>query len=881
MRAAGRAPTDVRPNAGYPKRLFYADSPLSFEVNHGQSDPQVKFLARGFHQIVFLTATEAVIVLTKREGRARESLVRAGWRPRSATTGTVLRMVFVEADANPQVAGETELPGKANYFIGNVPAKWHTNVPMYARVRYPNLYRGIDLVYHGHQDALEYDFVVRPGADPRRITLRYEGTGAVEVDVRGDLVFRAAGGLIRCQKPAIYQVVDGARRAISGGYELKHGHEIGFHVGAYDVARPLVIDPVLSYSTYLGGTGEDAGYAIAVDAAGSAYITGQTGSTDFPTRYPLPQISPHPGDAFVTKLNTTGSQLVYSTYLGGGTSFNNLNASNAGQGIAVDAAGNAYVTGWTDAVDFPTTGNAFQPQIGGPYAINGFVTKLNRTGSQILYSTYLGGGGGLGHAIADMGAGIAVDPGGNVYVAGLASSQNFPVVRPLQPVLRGYGNAFVVKFAARSLTAVRSVPPVYSTYLGGSSGDAAAGIAADAAGNAYVTGSTASPDFPVYQPLQSGLRGYSNAFVTKLNPVGSGFVYSTYLGGSNIDGGSGIAADAAGNAYVTGGTASANFPRTPGAFQPFLRGYHNAFVTALNATGSGFLYSTYLGGSNVEGDSGAGIAVDAAGNAYVTGNTSSSDFPTVTPVQAALGGPPGLTNAFVAMFNPGGVPVYSTYLGGNNSDVGTGIAVDALGSAYVTGVTSSTNFPTANAFQPVNRSTGLGASNAFVAKIARRLVYVFQGTATGRVGLTLFRNQFFMLTLTADPTTIGQQTLACAVPSGTCTVFAVPGASATILITGVGQATITSPVGVFVNQTFQTLGFTRMPIAAIANADLMDLQFDPAFGTYNLASALGPIGPFFPTTVALGQFNCSFGCVMTSLGTLTVDTALQVTFAAQ
>ncbi len=601
----------------------YGKVPLSFEANRGQTDEQVKFLARGSRSTLFLTSSEAVLVFATREQPAQGRLHRARLRRAEdgQVTQTVLRMNLVGASPKPRLVGMEELPGKANYFIGNDPGKWRTNVPTFAKVHYENLYPGIDLIYYGNQGQLEYDLVVRPGADPKEITLGFQGAEKLKLDNQGDLLLHTATGTIRQRKPFIYQEIDGARREIAGGYLLKGAHRLGFQIAAYDRSRPLVIDPALFYSTYLGGSDNDVGLGIAVDSSGNAYVTGYTISTDFPTTAGAFQPSspaPLTVHAFVTKLDPTGSALVYSTYLGG-------SVGDEGLGIAVDTLGNAYVTGITSSLDFPTTAGAFETtNVGGA----AFVTKLDPSGSALVYSTYLGGSG------DEVGRGIAVDTSGNAYVTGATFSTDFPTTAGALQRTSGGGPAgcgsstwdgFVTKLDPTGSALV------YSTYLGGSDVEEGIGIALDALGNAYVTGETFSSNFPTTAgALQTSYGGGNgDAFVTKLNPTGSALGYSTYLGGGESDVAFGIAVDASGNAYVAGRTASANFPTTAGTFQPtFAGGTTDAFVAKLDATGSALVYSTYLGGS--DDDEGLAIAIDAlpSPNAYVTGLTVSTDFPT-------------------------------------------------------------------------------------------------------------------------------------------------------------------------------------------------------------------------------------------------------------
>jgi hypothetical protein len=667
----------------------------------------VRFLSRGAGYSLYLTAGEAVLVLSEPDADATRDARGTQARPGAKAHGksVALRMSLVGAARKPRVAGLDELPGKANYFIGKDRSKWRTNVPTYAKVQYQDVYPGIDLVYYGNQRQLEYDFVVAPGADPKKIMLGFKGADRLEIDAQGELVLHAAGADLRQHKPIIYQQIDGVRHEIAGGYIRKGANRVGFQVAAYDASRPLIIDPTLSYSTFLGGGGSDMAWRVAADSDGNAYVTGQTTSFDFPTTSGAFQtVHGFGNDVFVTKLNPSGSALAYSTYLGG-------NNFDAGNGIAVDANGNAYVTGFTTSTDFPTTPGAFRAVSGG-----GFVTKLDPAGSSLVYSTYLGGA---------QGAGIAVDAQGTAYVTGTAGTDFQTTPGAFQSVFGGGPvDAFVMKLNADGSALV------YSTYLGGSKVDMASGIAVDTGGNAYVAGSTDSTDFPTTPGAFRAVPG--GGFITKLDPAGSSLVYSTYL---NAPIGA-IAVDAQGNAYVTG-TAGTDFQTTPGAFQPALAGSFDAFVAKLNPPGSGLVYSTYLGGTNE--DHGNGIAVNAAGNAYVTGYTSSSNFPTTPDAfQPALADQPGLVDVedvFVTILNTAGsAPVYSTYLGGAVGDTGQGIAVDAASNAYVTGGTASSNFPTTpGVFQPVFRGgahRGTSDGDAFVAKFVD-IVFPPAPTPTG------------------------------------------------------------------------------------------------------------------------------------------------------
>ncbi len=675
----------------------YGNLPLSFEANHGQTDGRVKFLSRSGGYSLFLTGDEAVLAL-----RGKKAANTAPKRDTSSPvetrlaasgdrmTGGVLRMKLRNANAAAKVTGVDELPGTSNYFIGNDPAKWQTNVPTYAKVKYEAIYSGIDLVYYGNQRQLEYDFIVAPGADPRRIQFDVRGAKRIRRDEHGDLVLKVGDGEIRWHKPVVYQEKDGARQLLAARYAITDKTRVGFALAKYDASRPLYIDPLI-YSTYLGGSAWDQGNGIAVDGAGNAYVTGVTRSTDFPTMNPLQPVNGGGNDAFVAKLNPTGSALVYSTYLGG-------SGEDDGYGIAVDSAGNAYVTGLTLSTDFPTI-NPLQPANGGGQ--DAFVTKINAAGSALVYSTYLGGSGN------DAAKSIAVDSAGNAYVTGITLSTNFPTMNPLQSANNGGGgDAFVAQLNPTGSTLI------YSTYLGGSGEDVGEGVTVDGSGNACVTGFTSSHDFPTENPLQpaNGTAGYSTtAFVTKINAAGSALVYSTYLGGSDYDEATGIAVDGAGNAYVTGLTFSHDFP-TVNPLQGGNHGRGDAFVSKLNPTGSALVYSTYLGGNGE--DYGQGIAVDSAGNAYVTGSTASLKYFPTTPgafQRTCTGG----ACAFVSRLNPAGsVLVYSTYLGGSGWAYGYGIAVNSAGKAYITG-SAYTGFPTMN---PVQATYG-GNGDAFVTEL--------------------------------------------------------------------------------------------------------------------------------------------------------------------
>jgi hypothetical protein len=700
----------------------YGKLPLSFEANHGQTDARVKFMSRTSGYSLFLTGDEAVLALSGKKASTKAKIGDVGHVPKPGTAepkvGDVLRMKLRNANPTAKVTGVDELAGTSNYFIGNDPAKWRTNVPTYAKVKYEGIYSGIDLVYYGTQRQLEYDFIVAPGADPHRIVFEVRGAKRIRKDAQGELVFKTDEDEIRWHRPVVYQEKNGTRQEIAAQYAITDKHHVGFELARYDTSKPLYIDPLI-YSTYLGGSEYDYGQGIAVDSVGNAYVTGWTTSTNFPTMSPFQPTyggGHYWGDAFVAKINPTGSAFVYSTYLGGSD-------DDGGIGIAADSAGNAYVAGYTYSTNFPTM-NPLQAANGGGGHADAFVAKLNPVGSALVYSTYLGG------SEHDISYGIAIDGAGNAYITGFTGSTDFRTTPgAFQATCNGgvYGcfydwDAFVAKLNPTGSTLV------YSTYLGGSAQEYGRGIAVDSWGNAYVTGLTYSSDFPTTPGAVqtvcnsgSGCVDDGDAFVAKLNPTGSTLVYSTYLGGNWFDEGNGIAVDSSGNAYVTGSTGSTNFPTTPGAFRTVCnfgtacRKYGDAFVAKLNASGSALLYSTYMGGSREDG--GRGIAVDGAGIAYVTGYTRSFNFPVKSALQASHG-----DDAFVATLNPeGSALVYSTYLGGSGGGEGNGIAVDSADNAYVTGHTYSIDFPTMNPLQPAYG----GNIDAFVSKI-----YIAEATTT-------------------------------------------------------------------------------------------------------------------------------------------------------
>jgi hypothetical protein len=628
----------------------YGELPLRFELNQGESDPQVRFLARGVGYGLFISGTESVIAL-----------------PRSDEGASVLQLVLVGASSRSKAMGVEELPGKSHYLKGNDRSKWRTGVPQFARVEVRDVYRGVNLAYYGNEAQLEYDFVVAPTANPGKIRFRIEGAKQVRLDKSGDLVLTTDVKEVVHHAPVAYQEQDGVRRSVAARYVRRGAREVAFEVGAYDHTRPLVIDPVLTFTAYPGGpSGADTwSRAVAIDASGNVYVTGTTWTADFETTFhPLQATIKGTRDAFVAKISSFGPTLLYSTYLGG-------SSVEDAFGIAVDASGHAYVTGQTASTDFPTV-NPIQDALGTAAESAAFVSKLSADGAALDYSTYLGGSSG-----GATGSSIAVNSAGQAYVAGYTFAPDFPTVGAFQSTSGGALDAFVAKLG------VSGSDLVYSTYLGGNALDMASGIALDSAGSAYVAGQTCSPDFPIVNALQATkAQSICDAFISKLQPSGSVVSYSTFLGGTvpaaaGHSAANGIAVDAAGSAYIAGDTYSTDFP-TVNAFQTLSTGaMRDAFAAKLAPDGSALAYSTYLGGVFIS--SASAIAVDTAGDAYVSGWAVSPNFPAVHPVRAF---PPSQATFLTKINATGSSLVYSTALPGCE---GAGVAVDASGNAYVAG----------------------------------------------------------------------------------------------------------------------------------------------------------------------------------------------------
>lgn len=626
----------------------------------------------------------------------------------------------------PQSEGDPE--GRVNYLIGPS-SRWRRSARAYRSVRYEGVYSGIDLVYHGRSKRLEYDFVVAPQANPLNIAVQWSGTRAVRIGEDGSLVLVAGGAELRWEAPTIYQEIGGKRHTVEGGYRLLGGNRIGFHIGTYDSSRTLVIDPAVGFTASLRGSGDEAARGTAVDSAGNVYIAGYTSSRDLPitagvaqSSYAGGNVAFLPGDIYVAKYSSSGS-LIFLTYLGG-------SGDDVGFGVAVDAQGSAYVTGYTVSRDFPVTSAAYQSRYAGAsgqsFGLTGgdvFVTKLSPDGRTLVYSTFLGG------AQDDAGLSIAVDSAGAAYITGATVSSAFPVTANA-PQSRNSGAGGQVTFplfGSKALIAgdafITKLNPagsalVYSTFLGGSNDDAAWSVAVDTAGNAYIGGFTLSSNFPVtsnafqtrfggYDFINNPFLNFGDGFVAKLNAAGSSIEYATFVGGNGDDWVSAVAVDSSGAVSAAGSTTSPNFPTTSGAFQTSFRPsgfallvdviFGDAFVLKLNPAGSSLVFSTYFGGSG--NDLATGITVDSAGTIVAAGSTNSIDFPvTNDAVQRTLGGNAygqapaganGFGDAFLAVFSPSGARVHATYAGTGTDELVLGFALTSNGTAYLSGMTGS------------------------------------------------------------------------------------------------------------------------------------------------------------------------------------------------
>jgi uncharacterized repeat protein (TIGR01451 family) len=706
--------------------------PMHFVKNKGQTDSGVDFISRGPGYTLFLTPTQAVFALSStRETMEHQERRRSRDPHDRMVEQTHLQMNLMGANPHAVLESIDPLPGTVNYIIGNNPEKWRLNIPTFEKVKYHEVYPGISLIYYGNQRQLEYDFVAAPEADPGRIELSFPGVKKLEVLESGDLLIHLAKGMVRWHKPIAYQSVQGSRQEIPARFVLKDTTKIGFQLASYDHTLPLVIDPILLFATYLGGSGNDYVSGISLDSNGNILVGGDTSSINFPVLSAYRSASGGGSDGFISKLNNSGTALLYSTYFGG-------NGTEIVEGFALDSSGNAYIAGRTDSVNLPTRNAAFSANAGFSDA---FIAKVGPFGTNLLYASYLGGDG------DESANAIAVDNNGNAFIAGHTFSIGtgrgpFPTFpnNAYQRNSNGGRDAFVARF---NTTLSGSGSLIYSTFLGGKSDEKAYAIAVDPNGNAVVVGEVGSypiyptppsSDFPRVNAYQSSfnrgnldpLAGFSDGFVTKINPGGSALIFSTFLGGGDSDLATGVTIDSTGKIYVVGETSSTNFPVTAGAAQSFIAGGESGFpapdifVTVFQSTGTSLFYSTFLGGSGYESGFGlyhAALAVDRFGAIYVAGLTESTyDFPLTSGADQVE--PLGPSDAFVAKINPAvsgpaGI-IYSTFLGGDSDDRATGIAVDNNAVFYIAGNTTSvSNLATAGSY----RRTNSGNSDVFIAKI--------------------------------------------------------------------------------------------------------------------------------------------------------------------
>jgi hypothetical protein len=655
--------------------------PSFFVENSGQAPEEVKFMLRRTASTAFFSNRCVTLALP----------------------GGSLSMRFEGASLRPVLGGREKLSATANFFEGNDPKRWRDRVPMYRQLVYRDLWPGIELVYSTSTENFKSEFLIAKGASPASIRWRYGPEADVAIEADGSLLIKSGGQSVREQAPVVYQVVETKHVPVVGSYEIARDGSVGFRLGKYDVSRELIIDPVIVFTSMLGGYSQDQATAIATDTFGNILVAGFTSSTSFPVTAASRQ--PQSGgsaDAFVAKFGGNGSYLIFCSFLGG-------NGDDRATGVAVDGMGNIYLTGHTGSSNFPLA-SAVQGVLRG--SEDAFITKLTPSGSRIIYSTYLGGSG------VDSGNAIAVDGYGQAYIGGDTSSTDFPILSGISSTNQGGQDGFVTKLTAAG-TAI-----VYSTYLGGTAADHIASIAINTAGNVYVAGFTFSSNFPIVQAVQPTSGGNQDAFVTELTPTGVGIVFSTYLGGSSGYTGlpeeaHAIAIDAAGKIYVAGTTSSINFPVTSNALQPLYAGGNlDGFLTQYSANGQKMTYSSFIGGTGL--DTVNAIAVDSFGYVTVAGETSSSDFPNLRGVQKQLN---GNYDAFVSKFLFSGSTcslINSSFLGGSGADIAAGVSLNGTGDTLLAGFTGSTDLatsvplPATRAFQ----NTNLGLTNAFVSKIA-------------------------------------------------------------------------------------------------------------------------------------------------------------------
>ena len=720
--------------------------PLYFIENQGQINTQALYYTKKGNQSVYFTKERMVFVFLrkqiledknqyaifrKHEGISKDITVAPEKREKKGNllkgnaNRSLERLVFSLSFENSNkdllVKGEVKQKGRVNYFTGNDKRKWRTNIPTYKGVVYQDIYKGIDLRVFGNGNALEYEFKINPGANPENILLSYEGINGLRTNEHGELIVETAFGELKESRPYLYQVINGEKVKVEGEFKIKKGshqpfgqlssgnnqstvskgqQSYGFQIDLYNSDYPLIIDPTLLYSTYLGSNDEDGSGGIVVDDIGNVYVTGGAGSDDFPTVNAIHDRHSGGFDVFITKLNPSGDTFLFSTFLGG-------NADDGGFGLALDDANNVYIIGDSESSDFPTV-NAIQDRHRGGFR-DAIILKLNSSGDTLLFSTFLGG------TEDDSGNAIAVDDINNVYVTGFSKSIDFPTINAIQDRHRGGFDIFMTKLNSSGDTLL------FSTFLGGTEDDFGIGIAVDDINNVYVAGASESSDFPTVNAIQDSYNGFKDAIVLKLNSSGDTLLFSTYLGGRRPDQASAIDVDDINNVYVTGFSDSFDFPTTENAIQGSLDAKPDtipidpdAFITKLNPSGDTLLFSTYLGGSFW--DVGNAIAVDDTKNVYITGISESFDFPTTAnATQVSINGPRKTLDAFITKLNSSGdTLLFSTFLGGTDNDGGWGITVDDMKNVYVIGDTRSNNFPILN---PID-DTSNGFWDVFVAKIS-------------------------------------------------------------------------------------------------------------------------------------------------------------------
>ncbi len=676
--------------------------PLVFQPNSGQFKSEIKFFAQNGRADLLLD-TASGLLLSIIHPPLQESLAS------HAHHASSVQMSFIGANVAPTVKAMGPLSSRYHYFLGSNPQEWRTDILLYEKVRYEDVYSGIDVEYYSADENLEFDMFVSPGADPGKILLGFEGIDTLTIDPLGNLVLVVDDVRLVYKRPVVYQDrmpelyqgnISEGRIHIEGTYRITDEGNVGFQIGAFDSSKPLVIDPVLVHSTYLGGRGFDQGTGVAIDAVGSIFVAGTTNG-GFPSKTSLPSVGQQlQQDVFIAKFGAQGDELIYSVVIGG----RDIDVAND---IRLGPSGDIYVVGTTFSDDFPTTEGALQRNKDG--STDAFILKLNTEGNAFGYSTFLGGAG------LDIGLGASVNVLGEAFITGQTRSENFPVSDgALQGKLDGDRDAFVTRLNARGDEVL------YSTYLGGGGDEQGQAIVVASSGESVVTGLTGSKKFPITSDaVQPEMGGQEDVFVAKISSDGRDIVYATYLGGGGKDIGRGIALDDLDNMYVVGATLSNNFPTTDGVLQEKLGSLPNtivnrdAFVSKLSPTGDSLLFSTYLGGRGD--DRGNSIAVDDLGRAYITGRTTSENFPTVASLQSQKSGDILGGEMFVARLSvDGGELSYSTYLGGDGDDSGKSIAVDSSHSAYVVGAARSNNFPTNNSFQ----ENFAGESDAVILKIS-------------------------------------------------------------------------------------------------------------------------------------------------------------------